>query len=151
MKKLIILSIMSACLMSFAQTSALSVAQPNFKKAIVGFEHAPTQKNIWIVDNKASLFAQAALKAEMEKIKAEAAKSVNGLEKKIDFTGWQPEVSDLVNSISGIMNEVSLNLGASCNKVTVASIVQNADVHLTDDIEIDLSQLSEVTQACLRK
>ena len=73
-----------------------------------------------------------------------------GDKKKIDFR-WQPEVSVMRKAIGGIMNEASVSFGANCNAANLAALVQNAPIQLTNDLVIDVSQLTEVTQACLRK
>ena len=165
MKKLIVLSIMSAWLMTFAQTSANSQVSAQMaaqmsaqvKRAIVGFTHAPTGQRIWIVEVKNATAAQIEaakqeqIKQELLKISAEKLNNVKDVDvKKIDF-GWQPEVSALTKAIVGTMNEASAAYGDNCNAASLAMLVQNAPVQLTNDLMIDVSQLSEGTQACLRK
>ena len=157
MKKLIILSIMSACLMSFAQTNTNAQITAQVKKAIIGFNHAPTGQKIWIVETnklpaaQQELLRQEQVKKELNNLVTEKMNGIkDGDKKKIDF-GWQPEVSALTSALSGIMNEASVSFGEGCTAASLGVLVQNAPIQLTNDLMIEMSQLSDATQACLRK
>ena len=147
---------MSACLVSFASPNLDAQITAQVSKAVIGFQHAPTGQKIWIVEAKKlttaqqQLLRQEQIKKEQNKLTAENLNVIkDGDKKKIDF-GWQPEVSALTSALSGIMNEASVAFGDGCNAASLAVLVQNAPVQLTNDLMIEMSQLSEVTQACLR-
>lgn len=144
MKKLIIFSILAACVMSGAQTQNLNqlTAVELAKRTIVVFPDSQAQKKIWILDSKTPNVNQAVQK-ELENYRKQTGKQINLQETLIG--GWQPELSE----VGKHLNEIAHVFGNECSQARVGSWLQT--VTLDADEAIEINSLSAQAQDCLRR
>jgi hypothetical protein len=154
MKNFIILSLMTAGSISFAQTSKIPAIPAFSKQAIMGFENNLSKKKIVIFEIKAQTpTTTEALEKALEDIKKKqpVLNPSNNFQESIGG-GWQPQVNDpLTLAVRGYINELSNLLGANCDAMKIATRMQNAPLEMSSDVEIEITQLNEQSQSCLRK
>ncbi len=153
MKNLIIFSILTACVMSVAQTRDLSqlTAAELAKRTIVVYQDSQAKK-VWILESKNPTTAKQIMQKEFDSFYRQQGKKT--LNKHETLTGgWQPQLSDIAkgtdSKVAKGINEVAHMLGQECTQVNLGNWLQKVELE-TDEV-IEINSLSAQAQDCLRR